>query len=397
MVRMKQIARSYVYWPSLDDIIVRFVKACQPCASVSRSPPHSSSVPWPKAAGPWQRIHVDFAEPINGDYFLIAIDSFSKWPEVVRTQRMFAQLGMPTLIVSDNGTHFTSAEFAEFCASNGIQHTTTAPYHPQSNGQAERFVDTFKRAVKKISEGRSTMEEALDIFLLTYRSTPNRCAPDGKSPSEIMFGRKIRTCLELLRPPILREPQPYQEDDQRRSFANQDHVYAQVHAGNAWKWAPGIILERIGSVMYNVQIGSQRIIRSHINQLRSRSEGGPAASPPVKPKALPLDVLLDEWKLPPTPLLSELPPMQLSPRPSSFKEGDSAETPPCASCTSSTPRPGLLPLQGSGATPSLLATSSSSSSTSSSEPTIVPQLMPELRRSNRNRKPPVRFDYYQLY
>ncbi|XP_038116710.1 uncharacterized protein K02A2.6-like [Culex quinquefasciatus] len=76
MVRMKQIARSYVYWPSLDDEIVGYVKACQPCASVARSPPHSAPVPWPKAAGPWQRIHIDFAGPINGDYFLIAVDSF---------------------------------------------------------------------------------------------------------------------------------------------------------------------------------------------------------------------------------------------------------------------------------------------------------------------------------
>uniref|UniRef100_A0A1Q3EU21 RNA-directed DNA polymerase n=1 Tax=Culex tarsalis TaxID=7177 RepID=A0A1Q3EU21_CULTA len=422
MVRMKQIARSYVYWPSLDDDIVSYVKACQPCASVARSPPHSPPVPWPKAAGPWQRIHIDFAGPINGDYFLIAVDSFSKWPEVVRTQRisalatiailrrMFAQLGMPTIIVSDNGTQFTSAEFAEFCASNGIHHTTTAPYHPQSNGQAERFVDTFKRAVKKISEGRGTIEEALDIFLLTYRSTPNRCAPEGKSPSEIMFGRKIRTCLELLRPPAVRDPQPSQKEDQRRSFIKQDLVYAQVHAGNAWKWAPGVILERIGSVMYNVRVGNQRVIRSHINQLRGRSEGGPADSPPSKPKALPLDVLLGAWKLASTSSVPELPPlspMELTSRPSTPELADPAETPPCASSSpdpaetppraSSTPRPRSLPPQASGATPSPLAASSSSSSSSTSEPTIVPQLVPALRRSDRNRRAPVRFDYYQLY
>ncbi|XP_039449423.1 uncharacterized protein K02A2.6-like [Culex pipiens pallens] len=411
MVRMKQIARSYVYWPSLDDEIVGYVKACQPCASVARSPPHSAPVPWPKAAGPWQRIHIDFAGPINGDYFLIAVDSFSKW-------RMFSRLGMPTLIVSDNGTQFTSAEFAEFCASNGIHHTTTAPYHPQSNGQAERFVDTFKRPVKKISEGRGTIEEALDIFLLAYRSTPNRCAPEGKSPAEIMFGRKIRTCLELLRPPA--DPEPPQKEDQRRSFAKQDLVYAQVHSGNAWKWTPGVILERIGSVMYNVHVGNQRVIRSHINQLRSRSESGPAASLRAKPKALPLDVLLGEWKLTQPSLVPELPPlspMQLTPcpsspeladppetqtsasstpRPSTPESPDQVETPPCAS---STPRPGSLPPQESGATPSSSAASSlsSSSSSSTSEPTIVPQLVPELRRSDRNRRPPVRFDYYQLY
>ncbi|XP_055633904.1 uncharacterized protein K02A2.6-like [Toxorhynchites rutilus septentrionalis] len=208
----KAIARSYVYWPTLDADIVSFVKACQQCASVARSPLHSSPVPWPKSTAPWQRVHVDFAGPIEGDYYLLAIDSFSKWPEIIRTTRitsaatisilrgLFARLGMPVTLVSDNGTQFTSAEFADFCASNSIEHLTTAPFHPQSNGQAERFVDTFKRAVKKIQEGRGSIEEALDVFLLTYRSTPSRALPDQKSPSEIMSimsirSRHLRSCL----------------------------------------------------------------------------------------------------------------------------------------------------------------------------------------------------------
>lgn len=83
MQRMKALARSYVYWPSLDADIVDFVKACRHCASVARSPPHSPPVPWPKPAAPWQRVHVDYAGPIEGDYYLIVVDSFSKWPEIV--------------------------------------------------------------------------------------------------------------------------------------------------------------------------------------------------------------------------------------------------------------------------------------------------------------------------
>ncbi|XP_058816916.1 uncharacterized protein K02A2.6-like [Topomyia yanbarensis] len=204
MQRMKALARSYVYWPSLDADIINFVKACQHCAAVARSPPHFPPVPWPKQTVPWQRVHVDYAGPIEGEYYLIAVDSFSKWPEIIQTSRitsaatisilggLFARLGMPVTLVSDNGTQFTSAEFADFCASNGIEHPTTAPFHPQSNGQAERFVDSFKRAVTKIREGRGSIQQALDIFLLTYRSTPNRALPDQKSPSEVMFGRKIR-------------------------------------------------------------------------------------------------------------------------------------------------------------------------------------------------------------
>lgn len=84
--------------------------------------------------------------------YLLVVDSFSKCPEIVQISRItavatimtlrsiFAWLGMPETVVSDNGTQFTSAEFAEFCCINGIQHVITAPFHPQSNGQVERFV-----------------------------------------------------------------------------------------------------------------------------------------------------------------------------------------------------------------------------------------------------------------
>ncbi|XP_058814254.1 uncharacterized protein K02A2.6-like [Topomyia yanbarensis] len=212
MQRMKAIARSYVYWPSLDVDIVAHVSSCHHCAAVAKSPPRSAPLSWPKPTYPWQRVHIDYAGPIEGEYFLLSVDAYSKWVEIVKTKSttafttinmlrsLFARLGMPETLVSDNGPQFASAEFDKFCLENGVNHITTAPYHPQSNGQAERFVDTFKRSVKKIREGKGAIQEALDIFLITYRTTPNPATPEGKSPSEAMFGRKIRTSLDLLCP-----------------------------------------------------------------------------------------------------------------------------------------------------------------------------------------------------
>lgn len=208
-----------------------------------------------------------------------------------------------TLMVSDNGTQFTSSDFASFCAMNGVEHLTTAPYHPQSNGQAERFVDTFKRSVKKIKEGRGTLDEALDIFLLTYRSTPNRSVPEGKSPSEALFGRKIRSCLELLRPPLA--PSRLKIHAlmvcKDHSLNRNDTVYAKVYSRNTWSWIAGVFLERLCDVMYNVWTDTRKLIRSYINQLRSRNStacrsGGDTirqntASP------LPLDIFLSAWDL----------------------------------------------------------------------------------------------------
>lgn len=65
---------------------------------------------------------------------------------------LFARYDIPDTIVSDNGTQFTGKEFEDFCKMFFIEHITTLPYHSRSNGHAEWFVGTFKRALKKASK-----------------------------------------------------------------------------------------------------------------------------------------------------------------------------------------------------------------------------------------------------
>ncbi|XP_058446711.1 uncharacterized protein K02A2.6-like [Malaya genurostris] len=324
--RMKAIARSYVYWPTLDSDIVDFVKSCRQCAMAAKTPPKSAPLSWPKSSKPWQRVHLDYAGPIDGEYYLVVVDSFSKWPEIVQTRSittaatvkilrdLFARLGMPETLVSDNGSQFTSAEFQSYCTNNGIEHLTTAPFHPQSNGQAERFVDTFKRSIKMIKEGRATMCDALSTFLQTYRSTPCFSSPDGKSPAEVLFGRPIRTILDLLRPPSDRVQleQSSEIHPLKRQFIVKDTVYAKVFVKNQWHWVSGTVLERVGRAMYNVQLDNSKLIRSHVNQLRDRanSESRRVSALTDRTK-LPLSILLDAWNLParctPDPLAHSTP------------------------------------------------------------------------------------------
>ena len=96
------------------------------------------------------------------------------------------------MIVSDNGSNFTGDEFQQFCHRNSIKHTTSAPYHPSSNGLAERAVRTVKDGLRKIANG--------PLYLLTYRITPHQTT--GQSPSELMFGRRLRTALNLPKPDL---------------------------------------------------------------------------------------------------------------------------------------------------------------------------------------------------
>ena len=206
--RMKSLMRSYVYWPKMDNIL-DMIEKCKGCALAAKVHPTTFKT-WPKTEQPWSRIHADFAGHLEDFYYLIVEGSYSKWPEVLRCRRpttgttigflheLFARFGVVDCVVSDTGSQFTSVEFKEFCEIFQIKHITTPQHHPRSNGQAERFVETLKRALKKASD--TPTDKALQQFLQVYRITPNPNTPLAVSPAETMFARKIRSVFDKLLP-----------------------------------------------------------------------------------------------------------------------------------------------------------------------------------------------------
>ncbi len=190
---------------------------------------------------------MDFAGPFQGRMFFIVVDAHSKWPEVVEMtttttadtlkalRKMFVQYGLPEQMVSDNGPQFISAEFATFAKKNGIKHIRCAPYHPSSNGLAEYFIQTFKRAMKASEKDGRSPSHRLAEFLMTYRATPH--ATTGVAPTTLFLQRQksalaltsyaqmsrgvfidhIRTReYEITAPPstlVLREPSSEEPDD----------------------------------------------------------------------------------------------------------------------------------------------------------------------------------------
>ena len=95
---------------------------------------------------------------------------------------------------------------------NGIKHTLVAPYHPRSNGQAERFVQTFKQFFK--AEGSDSIKQSLARFLFSYRTTPN--STTGQTPAELFLNRRLRTRLDLMRPDLGRKVFDKQSDQKAR-------------------------------------------------------------------------------------------------------------------------------------------------------------------------------------
>ena len=96
-----------------------------------------------------------------------------------RLRQSFATHELPNVMVSDNATSFTSNEFKTFCENNGVQHITSSPFHPATNGLADQTLRTFKIALK-MSKG--SIEERLIEFLPMYRITHH--STTNESPSK---------------------------------------------------------------------------------------------------------------------------------------------------------------------------------------------------------------------
>jgi hypothetical protein len=255
---------------------------------------------------PWERIHVDYAGPVDGMMFLVIVDSQSKWPEVIPTsgstsaktiailRNIFAMYGLPNQLVSDNATTFTSEEFENFMKINGIKHITSAPYHPATNGLAERFVQSFKEALKSAKRDGGTVNHKLANFLLAYRNTAH--STTGVSPAMMFMGRRLRSRLDILKPNVhdkvankQADQVKYRKSAKLREFLPGQKVSVRDYRSRLQKWVTGVIHARSGPVSYEVTVGDA-IWRRHVDQLRDTAadiqpETPHQATPAVLPAA----------------------------------------------------------------------------------------------------------------
>ena len=77
--------------------------------------------------------------------------------------------------------------FEEFCDNLNFKHLISPIFHPASNGEAERFVQTFKRSLEKNVQGGKSLIEAVRFVLATYRNSPPPSL-DWRTPAEVLHG-----------------------------------------------------------------------------------------------------------------------------------------------------------------------------------------------------------------
>ncbi len=231
------------------------------CQRTRHIPAVAPLQPWEWPQHHWARLHVNYAGPLLGHMFLVTVDAHSKWMDVKalksatsqstieHLRSLFATHGFPELLVSDNGTVFTSAEFQKFLKNNGIRHSTCAPYHPATNGLAGRAVQTFKQFIKKPS--KDTLETNISRFLSQYRITPH--STTGVSPAELLLGRRPRTLLDLAIPNTSthvtanqeKQRQSHEKAAKARKFEVGNHVYIRDFPSGK-SWLPGVIASVCG-------------------------------------------------------------------------------------------------------------------------------------------------------
>lgn len=298
IVKTKAEARSRFWFPGVDAALEAMINSCVICQQLRPSPPRAPIAPWRYPPVPFYRIHIDFLGPINDQMFLVVVDAHTKWVELydvttsTNTKTVIGKLydfmskyGLPHTIVSDNGTAFTSFEFSNFCSRNGIDHVTSPPYNPESNGQAEIFVKIVKKGIKSSvisSNNKSDCKLKILKYLFDYRNSVHSVT--GFSPAELVFGHKLRTRLDLINP---KTPAPshttptdnviHQQCSQIESCRRKnkqvfkqgdDIMYKKFINSVKYQWCRGIVKKRLGKVMYLIQdIRSSCDIKKHKNQI----------------------------------------------------------------------------------------------------------------------------------
>lgn len=290
IVKMKALARSYVWWPCIDKDIELLAKQCKTCAKFSDLSPKTPLTVWNWPKDVWTRLHADFFGPCCGSNFFVIEDATSKWIECFEVKNMtscttikifrglFARYGLPKQICTDNAATFTSDEFQTFLHKNGVKHVTGAPFHPETNGQAESAVKILKKAILKgYGEGNKDLNLIINRFLFQYRNTPHTTT--GEKPSKLLIGRSLPSRFDLMLPSVKNVVKSNQERQKtnyggkvKKQFNVNDTVWVKDYRPNTDKWSEGIIKKVLGKNTFLITMCNGGMVwKRHSNQLKLRA------------------------------------------------------------------------------------------------------------------------------
>ena len=278
------------------------IAKCTVCAAYQKEQPKEPLISHKIPNRPWETIGCDLFHFEDKDYFC-TVDYYSSYfeidllkaktaSEVLHTLKIhFSRHGIPNKLVSDNGPPYNSYEFQQFMTSYDIEHVTSSPHYPQSNGKVESAIKTAKRLLKKSNAARSDIH----LALLEWRNTPSEGLES--SPAQRMFGRRTRTLIpttsELLKPKIVEDVPGKllkRKQLQAKYYNISAHELPPLSKGEvvrvkptdrSGQWYKALVEQQVDVRSYDVRTEDGRVFRRNRRHLRSSRESHANNSKPL--------------------------------------------------------------------------------------------------------------------
>ncbi|CAM4702436.1 unnamed protein product, partial [Caretta caretta] len=216
--RTRQRLLQNFYWPGVFTTVRQYCRSCDPCQRVGKARDKGKAAlrPLPIIEEPFQKVAMDIVGPLSRTtrsgkkYILVVVDFATRYPEAVPLASIeadtvadalltiFSRVGFPKEVLTDQGSNFMSALLRCLWEKCGVRHDWASAYHPQSNGLVERFNGTLKMMLKTfMNQHPQDWDKYLPHLLFAYREVPQEST--GFSPFELLYGRRVRGPLDLMR------------------------------------------------------------------------------------------------------------------------------------------------------------------------------------------------------
>ena len=222
------------YWPGMWNDLNQVVKTCLECQYFRPKPiTKNLSNNVSPVERPFIRVGLDIVGPLpitrsGNQYLIVLVDYTTKWEEASPLQHIkstdvinflkdiFARHGVPEVIITNNGSQFSSDVTKAMIDLYGAWVRFVAPHHPEANGQIENRNREKVKILRHLCKDQTKWDEYLPAVLWALRTS--KSSVTGFSSFELLNGRQDLWPLSVVIPDIVRAPDESEIEYNARRF-----------------------------------------------------------------------------------------------------------------------------------------------------------------------------------